>query len=246
MQKNNIQNKVVIITGGSNGIGLESAKMLLDQGAKLVLSSRNDVEFYINKGSLSLEILENNNLVYKKCNVKNEKDINELFEFAMQNYGRADILINNAGIAEFGSFAEMKTYDFDNQNDILYRGTFLGTKAFLPQMLEQKFGMIVNIISVAAIKTFGMVAGYSGAKAAVLAMSRSLREEVRKQGIKVLNFIPGATNTEIWDKSVTDEHGNRMLSAREVAEILVANINIGLNENVMIEEIIVKPQFGDL
>jgi 3-oxoacyl-[acyl-carrier protein] reductase len=242
----NLKDKIVVITGSSSGIGLETAKLMLDNGAKLVLSSSKPLDHYIDNGKLDTEMIEHPNVDYIKCDVRNIEDILNLRDFVLDKYSRADIVINNAGIAEFGPFAEMSIDAFDNQNDIMYRGTFLGIKAFLPNMLENRSGMFVNIISVAAIKTFSFVAAYSGAKAAVLAMSRSLREEVRKDGIKVLNFIPGATNTPIWDEELTNERGSEMLSAQEAAYVLVSNIDLALNPQVMIEDIVLKPQGGDL
>lgn len=244
--ENYLKNKVAVVTGGAKGIGFETAKLLSKSGANTIICSSKEFDYYANNDYLSEDLLRKYNLTYLKCDVRNEDDFNNLKSNILRNFSSPDILINNAGIAEFVSLNDMTVESFDNQNNILYRGTFIGIKTFLPSMLEKQSGLIANIISVAAVKTFANVAAYAAAKSAVLAMANSLREEVRNNGIKVMNFIPGATKTGIWDKSMTDEFGNQMMTDTEVAEVIVANINLGLNPNIMIEEVLLKPQGGDL
>lgn len=244
--KNNLENKVVVITGGARGIGLEIGKELSNYGAISIIASSKEYEYYEAQKQLSLDLLDKYMLQYIKCDVRKDEDFVKLKEEILNKFSSVDILINNAGIAEFTPLKNMSVESFDNQNNILYRGTFLGIKTFLPEMLEKKSGLIANIISVAAVKTFANVAAYAGAKSAVMIMANSLREEVRKQGVKVMNFIPGATNTEIWDSSMSDEFGSRMMTDKEVAEVIAANINLCLNPNIMIEEVLLKPQGGDL
>lgn len=135
---------------------------------------------------------------------------------------------------------------FDETFATNVRGVFLCTQAVLPKMVEQNFGIIVNILSVVVTKTFVNSSVYSASKAAVLAMSKSLREELRSKNIKIMNVYPGATLTNIWSPTVADKFGSRMMKPEDIAIAIVYNIDVMLASGAMVEELIVRPQLGDL
>jgi 3-oxoacyl-[acyl-carrier protein] reductase len=160
--------------------------------------------------------------------------------------GDIDILINNAGISSFKKFIDTKPEVFENIININLRGPFLCIQSVLPGMLKKNSGIIINIISVSAIKTFTKSSAYAASKAGLLAMSRSLREEVRKYGIKIIDIFPGATETEIWSKDSRDKFRDKMMKTEDVAEAVFEVIKLSMNNRMHVEEIVFRPQEGDL
>lgn len=241
-----IKNKIVFITGASKGLGLETAVVLSKMGAKVIISAQNTLDYYLEHKILSNDFLNTNNLHFMKCNVMMKEDFINVKSEIDNKFGNIDILINNAGVAEFTEFINLSEDSFNLQNEIMYKGTFLAIKTFLPDMLKKETSLIVNTLSVAVRDTFTNASAYAGAKAAVLAMSNSLREEVRSSGVKVFNFILGATLTNIWDEYMINNFADKMIPAKESAEVLAQNIFLNMNNRFMIEELVLKPQGGNL
>jgi short-subunit dehydrogenase len=242
MENNSLESKRIWVTGASKGIGAAIAEMLLDKVAFVALTAQKESSFGDKINLFSL----NPKAFIAPCNILSEKEIAETYQKIENRCGGVDILINNAGTAVFKDFKNTSIEDFDRMSETNFRGTFLCTKAVLSKMIENKRGIIINIISVSAIETFTKSSIYAGTKAAVLAMSRSLRQEVRSDGIKIIDILPGATQTSIWSEKVSREHGWRMLQPSDVASVVLNTIDLCLNDRLMVEEIIVKPQLGNL
>lgn len=165
---------------------------------------------------------------------------------AVAQHGPVDVLVNNAGVGIFKSLAEMTVEEFDEQIDVNLRGAFLCTKNVLPTMLERKSGMIININSIASITAFEGNAGYGASKAGALSMMRILRNEVRSSGVKVTDILLGATQTQMWTEEAINTHHKRMMQADDVAGC-IQNLVAGFyNPRTHMEEIILRPQHGDL
>ena len=228
----NLKNKTVWITGGSSGIGLETAKKFLEAGANVALASRSEVDL---KGA-----------EWFKCDISDPICVNETYFQIKQKFGKLDILINNAGNTYFKKFVDTEIEDFDNMSSVNFRGVFLATKAVIQDMIKNGSGTIANILSVAVKDTLPMSSVYAATKSAVEAMSNSLRFEVRDKGINVINFYPGATKTAIWPPKAVGQKGEKMMEPSEVAEIVLRNIDLSLAGKAMIEEVFVKPQSGNL
>jgi short-subunit dehydrogenase len=158
--------------------------------------------------------------------------------------GAVDILVNNAGLGIFAPFNELSIDDVDAMLNVNLRGAFLCTQAVLSSMIERSEGVIVNINSVSALKTFKNCSMYAASKAGLLAMSRSLREEVREHGIKVIDLMIGATETDIWSVEARNEFSPRMMQPDDIAESLLATLR--LSPRMMPEELVLRPQQGDL
>jgi len=237
-----IKDKVVWITGGSRGIGLAIAEKFIEAGAQVVVSASKKESFK--------EILPKyarlDNVLFFPCDVTQPSQIHEVVMKIKLAKSRIDILINNAGVAKFKPFQDITEQMFDEMNYVNYKGTFLCTKQVLPDMIDRAEGIIVNILSGAAIKTFENSSVYAATKAAVLAMSNSLRKEVRKKGISVINILPGATETDIWNPKVREEKKHLMMQPDDVAEATFSAIMTSLNGRIMVEEVLVRPQGGDL
>jgi 3-oxoacyl-[acyl-carrier protein] reductase len=242
MENNFLNGKVVWITGATKGIGKEIAKKLIGSGAKLVLSGSSPQSI---KKILD-EYNEYSNIFFMPFDLKNSNQIEIVAKKVQAAFGSIDILINNAGIGKFAPFTQLNEEDFDNTMSINLKAPFLLMKQVLPDMLEKKNGTIINILSVVANKPFKNSSIYAASKAALLAMDRSLREEVRSEGIKIIDVLPGATATDIWLPEQLEKYSNRMMKPEDVAEAVVKIIELAMNKRSMVEEISLRPQWGDL
>jgi short-subunit dehydrogenase len=162
----------------------------------------------------------------------------------VRKWGSIDVLVNNAAVTYFKPFAQTTTREFDLLMATNLRGVFLCVKSVLPGMVKRKKGTIVNIVSVSATTTFLNSSAYSASKAGVLALSRCLRAEVRKKGIRVIDVLPGAVETEMWDRKARKKYGRRMMQPADVAGVVVSLFR--QPGRVLTEEIVIRPLEGDL
>ena len=233
--------KVVWVTGASTGIGKEIANEFSRAGHIVVVSARRKSRLVRIVSEIKYADREAAAFV---CNVMSERSIQITSKRIREKYGSIDLLINNAGVTVFKSFLETKTFDYDNVIDTNLRGAFLCMKSVLPQMIKNKRGHIINILSVAANTAFENSAVYAASKAGLLAMSNSLREEVRRYNIKISNILPGAVETPMWDSKSRQRYKNRMMSASDIAKIVVSVFQ--QPRKVLIEDLIVRPVKGDV
>jgi len=162
----------------------------------------------------------------------------------LKRLGHVDVLVNNAGVTYFKSLRQTSRREFDKVIATNLRGTFLCTKAVIESMVRRRSGHIINVISVAAQKTYTKSSAYSASKAGVLALTNVLREEVRPFGIKVTAVLPGATETQMWSGSTRLKYHHPMMSAEDVARIVVSVFQAPRSAHI--EEIVLRPQLGDL
>ncbi len=233
--------KVVWVTGASTGIGKEMASEFSKAGYIVVVSARRKSRLVRIASEIKYVEREASAFV---CNIMSERSIQITAKRIREKYGSIDVLINNAGVTVFKSFMETKTFDYDNVIDTNLRGAFLCMKFVLPQMIRNKKGHIVNILSVAANTAFENSAVYSASKAGLLAMSNGLREEVRRYNIKISNILPGAVETPMWDSRSRQRYKNRMMNPVDIAKIVVEICK--QPRKVAIEDIIVRPVKGDI
>jgi sepiapterin reductase len=232
--------KIIWITGTTEGIGKELA-MKFAQDNIVVCSARR-------KAKLEQEVKQveksGGEAVGMECDISSERDVKKTVNGILKKYGRIDGLINNAGVTAFKLFTESTVKDYDYIMDVNLKGAFLCIKAVLPGMLKQKSGHIINILSVAAITTFEYSSLYAASKAGLKAMSEGIRKEVRKDGIKVTNIMPGATVTPMWDKDFRDKNKNRMMKAEDIAWLTLDVFN--QPKSMVTEDIVVRPIKGDV
>ncbi|MBI1827877.1 MAG: SDR family oxidoreductase [Thaumarchaeota archaeon] len=183
----NYANKVVVITGASSGIGEESAVEFAKQKSKIVLVSRNKQNLEV----VAEKIRKYNSeiLVYS-CDVSKKDQVEKMGRDVLEKFGRIDILVNNAGFGIYSPIHESKIEEIESQMATNYFGMVYCTKTFLPKMLEQKSGHIVNVASVAA--SFGIpgIAPYCASKFAMLGFSESLYHELKGTGVGVTVISP--------------------------------------------------------
>ncbi len=184
--------QVVLITGSSRGLGLALAEEYALQGARLVLSARDEQELerarqhLADQGAEVLAIL---------CDMTQREQVQHLVEQVTTHYGRVDILVNNAGIITVGPFLAQTLNDFEESMNVLFWGPVYSTFAVLPQMLERKSGTIVNISSIGGKVSVPHLLPYSSAKFALTGFSEGLHAELVKEGIHVVTVTPGLMRT---------------------------------------------------
>lgn len=189
----NLQSKVIIITGASSGIGKTTAKFLAQHGAKVVLAARREDRL---KTIADHILQEGGNAVYKQTDVTKSEDMQKLAQFSLEKFGRIDVLINNAAFQLISPLHELKVNEWDQIIDVNIKGVLYGIAAVLPIMRKQKSGHIINMSSVVAHKIVPTTAVYSASKSAVQAISEGLRqEESTESRIRSTVITPGVTAT---------------------------------------------------
>lgn len=234
-----LNGKIVWITGSSSGIGKAAAFQFAEKGARVVVSARSvdkidEIVGEINaNGDSALAI---------PCDVTKNSQVVALVAGVKKTWGDIDILVNNAGVGTFKNILDLEENEWDEMMEINIKSAFLCSKAVLPSMIENKSGHIINIGSVAAKQPFENSGGYCASKYGMLGFTEVLRLENRKHGIKVSAVHPGATSTPIWGGSDVDHR--LMMSAVDVAKSILSLCE--LDESTMVEEIVLRPQGGDL
>lgn len=234
------QKSGIWVTGASSGIGRATAIEFARIGAKVFVSSRRVSELErlnseLDEQNLSVEIFP--------CNIASHNNVDQVVKKITANH-KIDCLINNAGITSFKLAEENSVNEINDIININLLGSIYTIKSVLPHMIANGSGTIINILSVVTKKTFTRSTAYSASKWGLLGYTNSLREEVRKYNIKVINIIPGATETHIWAKEVREKHSERMMQSEDLARVLVwAYLQ---KENLVTEEIVLKPIQGDL
>ncbi|MCW5313225.1 SDR family NAD(P)-dependent oxidoreductase [Nostoc sp. KVJ3] len=195
-----IQNKVVIITGASSGLGEATAKRLAASGAKLMLAARREDRLK----DLVAEIAKlGGTATYRVTDVVDRSQVEALAKETLSTYSRIDVLINNADLMPLSPLDQVKVEEWDRMIDVNIKGVLYGIAAVLPIMRQQKSGHIINLSSVAGHKVFPGSAIYCATKYAVRAISEGLRLESNGE-IRSTNISPGAVATELTT-TITDK-----------------------------------------
>ena len=200
----NIENKVIIVTGASSGIGEETAKVLAQNGAKIVLSARREDRLQ----ALATEI--GDNAVYLKSDVTKAEDMATLVALAKEKFGKVDVLFANAGIMPAGNMSELKVRDWMGMVDINIKGVLNAMAAVLPEFTAQKSGHIIVTSSRAGTMSVPGNAVYCGTKHFVRAMLDSFHSEAIMEGsnIRTTTIYPGAIKTELLNTVAESEAKN--------------------------------------
>lgn len=183
-----IANKVIVITGASQGIGLATAKLLSNHGSKLVLAARS---------ADTLKNLEKElpNSLAVPTDMRDEKNIKSLIDTTVRHFGRIDILINNAGQGMYGPFESIDIEKYKEMMELNVYAVVRAMQAVIPQMRKQGGGMILNISSRVSKNYFPNLSAYASTKYALNALSLTARQELRKDNIIVSIMHPKMTST---------------------------------------------------
>jgi 3-oxoacyl-[acyl-carrier protein] reductase len=182
----------ILITGGSTGIGLETAKHLLAKGSKVVICSKNEHNI--------LKAAQEIGAIPFVADVYVENDVKKLVAFAVSELKGIDVLINNAGIATFGSITDTSVDDFTKVWATNTLGAFMVAKEVAIHFKNQQSGNIINIASTAASKGFANGSSYCASKFALSALTQCWREELRKFNVRVMQVNPSEVITPFYEK----------------------------------------------
>jgi 3-oxoacyl-[acyl-carrier protein] reductase len=211
----NLKGKVAIVTGSGRGIGRDIAKMLKELEAEVVVS---DVD-----SSLAKDTAENLGTTWVQSNVTNPEDVQKLIDHTLTNYGRIDVLVNNAGIMGLSKLEDISLNDWNKMMSVHLTGTFLCSQAVLPVMKEQHSGKIINISSNWGQRGAAGAVHYCTAKAGIIGFTRALAREVAGDGIQVNSVAPGPIETEM----IAEEARILGVTVDEVRRDLTAGIPLG-------------------
>ncbi len=235
------QAKVIILTGASSGIGEGIARQLAQQGHYLLLGARRTDRL----AALCEELrLAGATLDYLPTDVTQREDTQQLANFALEKYGRIDVMINNAGVMPLSPMSAIKVDEWDLMLDVNVRGVLYGIAAVLPTMQAQQSGHIINIASVGALTVSPTAAVYCATKFAVRAISDGLRQESRQLRVTVIN--PGVVESELADIISDSVAREAMKTYRQIAlkpEAIAKAVSwaIGQPGEVDVNEITVRP-----
>jgi NADP-dependent 3-hydroxy acid dehydrogenase YdfG len=221
--------KVAIVTGASKGIGRATVEALLARGAAVAGWART-----------APEGLVHDRFQFFECDVQDEHSITEAFTNTQRELGpKIHVLVNNAGLGIMGEVDGFKTEDWKTMFDTNVLGTFLCTRAVLPQMKQQKQGHIVNVASLAGTAGSAGMSGYCATKFAVRGFSDSLFKEVRPAGIRVTCVMPGSVETNFNGNEPGAEPDPHKMTAASIAEAIVHAVEAP--DTTMVSEIQLRP-----
>jgi short-subunit dehydrogenase len=238
-----IMNKLVVVSGGSKGIGMAIVEKFIQNGFDAAICARNmaDLEklkFDLNEKypKASIEIFVANLAEKADC---------EAFGRFVKNLNRPiEVLVNNTGTYEPGQIYSEADGALEKMlNTNLYSAYHL-TRSIIGKMIETKKGHIFNICSIASIVPYANGGSYSISKYALYGMTKNLREEMKPLGIRVTAVLPGATHTSSWGDFADSLPPNRLMKPADVAEMAFATYS--LSGSSVVEDIVIRPQLGDL
>lgn len=219
-----LKNKNALITGAGKGIGKAIAIALAQEGVNVILVSRtqNDVDqLAIETSNLGVKSLA------LSADVSDINSINTAVEKALTEFKSIDILINSAGIAAFGKFMELEPDAWERIIQVNLMGTYYTTRAIIPNMIERQTGDIINISSTAGLNGNALTSAYSASKFAVLGLTDSLMQEMRKHNIRVTALTPSTVATDMAkDLNLTDGNPEKVMQAEDIAELVIAQLKL--------------------
>lgn len=229
------KDKVIIVTGASSGIGLAAAKLFGSYGAKVVMAARSLEKMEAMAPEVGKEVL------CVKCDVSVEEDCKALIEKTVARFGRIDILVNNAGLSMRAMFKDLDLVVIKRLMDVNFWGTVYCTKYALPHLLEAK-GQVVGVISIAGYSALPARCAYSSSKYAIRGFLDTLRIEHLKDGLNVLVFAPGYTESNVRNAALvadgsaqgkTPLEEGKLMSAERCAEYLAKGLRKRKSELIL-------------
>ena len=233
----------IVITGASKGLGKAIAEAFAkdEQGHAFFLCARNVADLESIGKDLQRRFPQNK-IYTKTCDVSDKTSLQQFVEWINSHAAKVDILVNNAGIYLPGSAYGEDDGMLEKLVEVNLYSAYHLTRMILPGMINQKSGHIFNICSIASIMAYPNGGAYSISKFALYGFSKNLREEMKPYGIKVTHVLPGAAYTDSWSGSGVD--AKRIMEAADVAQMVYAAAQ--LSPQACVEEIILRPQLGDL
>ncbi|KIL37264.1 3-ketoacyl-ACP reductase [Cohnella kolymensis] len=220
-----LRNKTAIITGAGKGIGKACAIALAKEGVNLGIVARSGIDLAALKASLSGTY--GVKVQIAAADISNKTEVDSAVSTIAENFESVDILLNNAGTAQFGTVLDMDPEEWERIVRVNLMGTYYMTRAVLPTMVKQNGGDIINIASTAGERGFATGSAYCASKAGVLGFTEALMQEVRKSNIRVTALNPSTVNTELArNTGLNVGTKDRMMQPEDVAELVMAALKL--------------------
>ncbi len=230
-----IKGKNMLVTGASRGIGRAVSKAIACAGANVILTARDENAL----DRLKEEIIsEGGSAACFPADLASAKDIEKMFDRVKNDYGRLDVLINNAGIVKAGELADFSIKDFDRLIGINLRAVYLCCQHALKLMLPAGSGYIINISSVVGFKGYPNQTAYTASKHGVAGLSKALSAEVQKQGIRVSIIYPGGVDTDLAGQVRPDLDRSVLMQPEDIAQTVMYLLS--LSDRAMVDEIYIR------
>ena len=244
-----MKSPVVLITGASQGIGAAIARVFATElpGVRLALVARSEKNLRASaraclKPGLSTGLKARAHVEIFPCDVSDEAAVAAMARAVTAHFGPVDVLINNAGKFFGAPFLELKTADFDAQLAANLRSVFLVSRAIVPGMVKRGRGDVFNMSSIAGRQAYPNGAAYCAAKYGVTGLSAVMRAELKDKGVRVCCVHPGATFTPSWAGSGVK--AERIMPAADIGRAILDVHRLG--RRTVVEEIVLRPQRGDI
>ncbi len=239
----NIKGKVIAVTGASAGIGRATALRLAENGARMVLGARNTEKLE----KLTAEIkTAGGEAVGIEIDVKNKTDLIRFTDAAVKQYGRLDVMVNNAGISQLSRIDELDVDGWEDMIDVNLKGVLYGMAAAIPVFKQQQSGHIVNIISTSGLKIVPMQGIYAGTKNAVRTIAEAFRQE-SDGSIRITGISPGFVKTDFAENIKNEEMKTMVRQGMEemgIDPIAIANAvlyAVSQPDDVEIGDLVIRP-----
>jgi short-subunit dehydrogenase len=234
-------NKLIIVTGGTRGIGRAVIQKFAVEGFDIATCSRNATELEKLKAGIEKDY-DAVNVLVKQADLSDKNQVKSFCEF-VQNLNRPiDVLVNNAGHFLPGKIITESEGALESMINANLYSAYNTTRGLIHLIKEKKASHIFNVCSIASFMAYPNGGSYAISKFAMLGFSKCLREELKTFGIRVTAVMPGATRTESWDG--TELADERFMKSEDVADTIYAAY--ALSNRSVVEEIIIRPQLGDL
>ena len=216
-----IRHAKVLITGGTSGIGREIARLLAEQGAKVVICGTREAALKRTVGDLGI--------IGRLADVTRPADVDALFAFTLDRLGGLDVLVNNAGIGHFSPLVDTSVEDFQRLWEVNVKGAFLCGQRAARHFIEQRGGNIVNIASTASQRGYANGTAYVATKFALAGMTECWRAELRSSNVRVMQLNPSEVITDFFARAGSrspQTNADRKLKPSEIAHVVLAMLTM--------------------
>jgi NAD(P)-dependent dehydrogenase (short-subunit alcohol dehydrogenase family) len=233
-----LEGKVVVVTGGSRGIGLAIAYACAVEGASTSIVGRDRKALALAARKIGGEVLT------IAADLTQPKQVARVFNRIRERFGRIDVLVNSAGVFTYKPFVQTTLTDWRRNIETNLTAVFLATRAALPLFARSRSPHLVNVLSVSSREAFPKCSAYTASKFGALGLTRVLRQELRELGIRVTAVLPGATNTRLMDEFDFPVHRDQVIQPEDVAAAVLAALLTPSRTTP--EEILLAPSRGSL
>jgi len=234
-------NKLIVVTGGTKGIGRAIVEKFSSHNFDVATCSRNEVELKSLKSSLD-KLNPASQMYVRQADMSDKNQVKDFCDFVKKLDRPIDVLVNNAGHFVPGEIVSEPEGTLEQMIHAHVYSAYYTTRGLATEMILKRAGHIFNMCSIASIKAYPNGGSYAIAKFALLGFSKCLREELKQHGIRVTAVIPGATKTASWEGvDIPDE---RFMKAEDVADSIFSAY--ALSARSVVEEIVIRPQLGDI